>query len=236
VLVGRCKRSAAFGSGRLLLCLASTTLVCFARRNHLFTRLAADVYIIDIAPKRPRCSVVGFFVGDELVSGKKITWTDISTALAMLNPIKQRYPQLFVWQNEGGTGWESHLPNGKLPAEVDVISIDDYGLSPNATREWYRTTLYVYPESHSLCVCRGTNVNMRLSDHHHVPSHAHSALVQFYESTVDHTNNKCGPHEELHPFLFLMHTLNARTLFIIACIHTRPLHAPACALCSHRVH
>lgn len=66
-------------------------------------------------------SVVGFFVGDELVSGKRITWTDISTALAMLGPLKQRHDQLFVWQNEGGTGWETHLPGGKLPPEVCIL-------------------------------------------------------------------------------------------------------------------
>jgi hypothetical protein len=79
-------------------------------------------------------SIVGFFVGDELVSGKHITWTGIAKAMRLLNPLKAKYKHLFVWQNERGTGWEA-----KMPAEVDVISIDDYGKSPNATRQWYKT-------------------------------------------------------------------------------------------------
>lgn len=87
-------------------------------------------------------SIVGFFVGDELVSGKKISWEDIVTAARLLGPLKTKHPHLFVWQNEGGTGWEHKLPNGMLPAEIDVISIDDYAKSPNATRSWYTETLY----------------------------------------------------------------------------------------------
>ena len=87
-------------------------------------------------------SIVGFFVGDELVSGKKISWEDIVTAVRLLSPLKSKHPHLFVWQNEGGTGWESKLPSGMLPAEIDVISIDDYAKSPNATRSWYTETLY----------------------------------------------------------------------------------------------
>ena len=88
--------------------------------------------------------IVGFFVGDEIVSAKEITWVDISTAVrTVLQPLKQRYPHLFVWQNEGGASrWWEKLPNGTLPSEIDVISIDAYGLTPNATRAWYRRNLY----------------------------------------------------------------------------------------------
>lgn len=81
-------------------------------------------------------------MGDELVSGKKISWVDISTGLDLLEPLKSRHPGLFVWQNEGGTGWEAHLPNGKLPKQVDVISIDDYSKNASAMAAWYSTTLY----------------------------------------------------------------------------------------------
>lgn len=83
-------------------------------------------------------SVVGFFVGDELVSGKRITWTDISTALAMLGPLKQRHGQLFVWQNEGGTGWESHLPGGKLPPEVCMLHNITHGFIPSVCVHYTR--------------------------------------------------------------------------------------------------
>jgi hypothetical protein len=89
--------------------------------------------------------IVGFFVGDELVSGKDISWEDVVTAVRVLNPLKKKYEHLFVWQNEGGTApWRKppKLQGGKIPAEIDVISIDAYSLSPNATRQWYEDTLY----------------------------------------------------------------------------------------------
>jgi hypothetical protein len=88
-------------------------------------------------------NIVGFFVGDELVSAKHITWGDIATAVRTLSSLMKQYPHLFVWQNEGGASrWWEKLPNGTLPSEIDVISIDAYSLSPNETREWYKKNLY----------------------------------------------------------------------------------------------
>jgi hypothetical protein len=86
--------------------------------------------------------IVGFFVGDELVSGKRISWEDVATAVRTLAPLKKKYKNLFVWQNEGGTGWEAKLPAGLLPAEIDVISVDDYAKSTKELRQWYENTLY----------------------------------------------------------------------------------------------
>lgn len=76
-------------------------------------------------------SVVGFFVGDELFPGK-ISVQDFMTALQALQTMKAKYPWLVTWENEGGTRWVKDFKQG-IPAELDIISFDDYYMWPQGT-------------------------------------------------------------------------------------------------------
>jgi len=69
-------------------------------------------------------TVVGFFVGDELFPGK-INYSDFLTALQAMQKVKDKYPWLVTWENEGGTKWVDYFKDG-VPAELDIISLDDY--------------------------------------------------------------------------------------------------------------
>ena len=76
--------------------------------------------------------VVGFFVGDELFPGK-ISLADFTTALRALQAVKDTYPWLVTWENEGGTAWVKDFAAGGVPAELDIISTDDYYLWANGS-------------------------------------------------------------------------------------------------------
>jgi len=96
-------------------------------------------------------TVVGFFLGDELLEGK-ISLSDLTTALDALQKTKQRFPWLLTWENEGGTSWMKHFAKTGIPASLDIISLDDYYLwannidTPSAQvaghRYLYETSIY----------------------------------------------------------------------------------------------
>ena len=93
--------------------------------------------------------VVGFFIGDELFPGK-ISVQNLTTALSLVTAFKQEFPSplrdsLLTWENEGGTSWVdyvNHELGGKLPADLDVFSIDDYSMSVEDHREFHEKTIY----------------------------------------------------------------------------------------------
>jgi len=87
-------------------------------------------------------SITGFFIGDELISGKSVSAEDLQAVVDTLTPVKKDYPHLFLWLNEGGTAWPKKITSGKLPTELDVISIDDYALTVDEHRAFYNDTLY----------------------------------------------------------------------------------------------
>lgn len=97
-------------------------------------------------------ALAGFFMGDELISGHKIPWSDFSLALGAVDQVRQSYSNLssplLIWGNEGGTNWPSKVPNGTLPSALDAISIDDYTLSVEGHREWYNQHLYPMMQPH----------------------------------------------------------------------------------------
>lgn len=76
---------------------------------------------------------MGFFIGDELFPGK-ISFDNFTSALRAVQDVKNIHKDknLVSWENEGGTGWIDFIkeaPGGKLPVELDIISIDDYSLN-----------------------------------------------------------------------------------------------------------
>ena len=83
-------------------------------------------------------AVSGFFVGDELFPGK-ITYADFLTTIKALATMKTKYPHLVTWENEGGTGWVKYFKDG-VPAELDIISLDNYymGTTPQAEADGHR--------------------------------------------------------------------------------------------------
>lgn len=87
-------------------------------------------------------TIIGFFLGDELISGKDISVENVTTAANAVGTLKATYPHLFSWLNEGGTGWVKKLGASPLPHNVDVISIDDYSLTVDQHRAFYTSTLY----------------------------------------------------------------------------------------------
>ena len=99
-------------------------------------------------------AIVGFFAGDELVSGGKITRAELLTCLDTLAVAKATYKQqgitLFTWANEGGEVWVEQFNASGIPASLDVVSIDDYYMDAKGTpesqvqghRQWYENTLY----------------------------------------------------------------------------------------------
>ena len=97
-------------------------------------------------------AVVGFFIGDELFPGK-ITYADFLTTLKALATMKKTYPHLVTWENEGGTGWVKYFKTG-VPAELDIISLDDYymGTTPATEaaghRAFYEKSIYPLLKPH----------------------------------------------------------------------------------------
>lgn len=95
-------------------------------------------------------TVVGFFVGDELFPGK-ISLQDFLTALQALQEMKEKYPWLVTWENEGGTTWTKDFQKTGIPSELDIISLDDYymwindSITPQSQvdghRAFYKSTL-----------------------------------------------------------------------------------------------
>jgi hypothetical protein len=83
-------------------------------------------------------AVSGFFVGDELFPGK-ITYADFLTTIKALATMKTKYPHLVTWENEGGTSWVKYFKDG-VPAELDIISLDNYymGTTPQAEADGHR--------------------------------------------------------------------------------------------------
>ena len=99
-------------------------------------------------------SVTGFFVGDELFPGK-ISYADFLTCLKALAAMKAKYPWLVTWENEGGTGWVKYFKqSGGVPAELDIISFDDYymGSDPQTEadghRKFYEESIYPLLKPH----------------------------------------------------------------------------------------
>ena len=89
-------------------------------------------------------SVVGYFLGDELFPGK-IPFSGFLTALGALAESKKKHPELIVWENEGGTNWVKYFAsngNGKIPAALDIISLDDYYLNVSEHRAFYEKSIY----------------------------------------------------------------------------------------------
>ena len=100
-------------------------------------------------------TVVGFFVGDELFPGK-IQYSDFLTALKAMQTMKDKYPWLVTWENEGGTNWPSYFKDG-VPDELDIVSFDDYYLydktaSPQSQadghRRFYESSIYPLLKPH----------------------------------------------------------------------------------------
>ena len=88
-----------------------------------------------LAPLIEARKVVGFFLGDELLSGGKISVANLSTALRAVDALKKQFPtyNLVAWENEGGgkptSRWVNYVKTelgGMLPPELDAFSIDDY--------------------------------------------------------------------------------------------------------------
>jgi hypothetical protein len=101
-------------------------------------------------------TVIGFFVGDELFPGK-ISFEDFMTCIRALQSMKAKYPHLVTWENEGGTNWVDNFKDG-VPAELDIISMDDYYMWENATdtpqsqvnghRKFYEEKIYPLLKPH----------------------------------------------------------------------------------------
>ena len=54
-----------------------------------------------------------------------------------------------MWENEGGTNWVSYFAKaGKIPAALDVISLDDYNLNVSAHRAFYEKSIYPLLSDH----------------------------------------------------------------------------------------
>ena len=93
--------------------------------------------------------IAGFFIGDELFPGK-ISVQNLTTALSLVAAFKEEFPpsirdSLIVWENEGGTSWVDYVNKelgGKLPAGLDVFSIDDYSMTVEQHREFHEQTIY----------------------------------------------------------------------------------------------
>ena len=94
-------------------------------------REAWDALQLKIEPLVQSGTIVGFFVGDELFPGK-ISFEDFMTCIQALQEMKARYPDLVTWENEGGTSWVDYFQDG-LPAELDIISMDDYYMWEDGT-------------------------------------------------------------------------------------------------------
>ena len=109
---------------------------------------------LEIDPLIRSGAIVGFFAGDELVSGGKITRAELITCLDALALAKAKYAKLgmplFTWANEGGEVWVEQFNASGIPASLDVVSIDDYYMDADGTpesqvrghREWYESKLY----------------------------------------------------------------------------------------------
>ena len=104
-----------------------------------------------LAPLIEARKVVGFFLGDELLSGGKISVANLSTALKAVDALKKQYPtyNLVAWENEGGgkptSRWVNYVNTelgGMLPPELDAFSIDDYSLDAAGHRQFYESTIY----------------------------------------------------------------------------------------------
>ena len=90
--------------------------------------------------------IIGFFIGDELFPGK-IPLQDFLTALKAVDAFKQEFAdkKLITWENEGGTNWVEFVNkelDGKLPAELDIFSIDDYSMNASQHKHFHETVIY----------------------------------------------------------------------------------------------
>ena len=100
-----------------------------------------------------RVVVVGFFIGDELFPGK-ISLADFMSCLGALAAAKATYPWLITWENEGGLNWVADFKKNGVPAELDVISLDDYymGTTPSSEaaghRKFYEDEIYPLLKPH----------------------------------------------------------------------------------------
>jgi len=98
---------------------------------------------VALKPFLAQGSVLGVFIGDELISGGKVTYAEFMTCLEAVSELKADHPSLFTWLNEGGTSWtEVFKKVGGLPAKLDIISLDDYSLSVQQHRSFYEQSIY----------------------------------------------------------------------------------------------
>jgi hypothetical protein len=72
-------------------------------------------------------AIVGWFLGDELFPGK-ISIANFTSALGTLAETKKEFPDLLIWENEGGTGWlgklsvaTSSLPSPYAPMHHSLL-------------------------------------------------------------------------------------------------------------------
>ncbi len=66
--------------------------------------------------------------------------------LKAMQPFKQQHPGLFIWLNEGGTTWTANFSRtNPLPAEIDIISIDDYSMTVNYSAVFRCVSVCILP-------------------------------------------------------------------------------------------